>query len=252
MVRREPSREFDVGKFYALIIAVADYDDDGLDLKFPIKEAEALKKVLTERYEFEEEDIYFLENPSRAEIFDYFDRVRKRVTRKDNLLIFYSGHGEWDEAIEMGYWLPKDSNRHNRANWLTNSDIGDLIRGIEANNILLISDACFSGQIFVAKDVNTRSPVETDVSVQKNYETVSRRALTSGAKETVRDGNVFVGHLVKRLEEEQGDYLYAERLYVDIKDIVTNSSRSRQTPEYGVIQRAGDEGSDFVFFRKSE
>jgi hypothetical protein len=84
------------------------------------------------------------------------------------------------------------------------------------------------------------------------YETVSRRALTSGAKETVRDGNVFVDHLVKRLEEEQGDYLYAERLYVDIKDIVTNSSRTRQTPEYGVIQRAGDEGSDFVFFRKSE
>jgi hypothetical protein len=244
-VRREAT--FVRGKYHALVIAVQDYKDKTVNsLQYPVSDAQTVVKVLTERYTFDPKNVTLLSDPDGRAIFRAFEKLRTQVGEEDNLLIFYAGHGFWEEDMRQGYWLPVNATDDDRSVWIPNSTIRDYIRGIKAKHTLLVADACFSGGIFKTRDAF----VQPDVSVQKVYELPSRRAVTSGAMKTVPDRSVFVEYLVKRLKDNTDPYLYAMKLYVNMKDAVTNNSPNNQTPLYGVIDGAGDEGGDFVFVRK--
>jgi len=236
------------GQYYALLIAVQDYTSPSVNaLDFPVQDAEKLFSVLKTEYTFEERNIHFLKNPNRRTIFRKLSELGKELTEEDNLLIFYSGHGYWDEGFQQGYWLPRDASADDRSEWLSNSTIRDYIRGIKTRHTLLISDACFSGGIFKTKNAFTAQP---DASIEKIYEMPSRKAITSGAMKAVPDKSVFLEYLVKNLKRNKAKHLYAERLYIDMKPAVINNSPVNQTPLYGTIQQAGDEGGDFIFIRR--
>jgi hypothetical protein len=75
--------------------------------------------------------------------------------------------------------------------------------------------------------------------------------MTSGTLTAVPDESVFVSYLIQRLADNKNKYLPAENLYYNIKDAVINNSPTNQTPQYGVISQAGDEGGGtFIFIRK--
>ena len=244
-VKREVS--FVTGKYYALVIAVQDYVDNSINsLEYPVSDAQKVISVLTERYTFDPKNITLLKSPDRRAIFRAFEALRSQLTENDNLIIFYAGHGIWDEGMRQGYWLPSNATAADPSEWIPNSTIRDYIRGIKSKHTLLVADACFSGGIFRTRDAFA----QPDVSIQKVYEMPSRRAVTSGAMKTVPDRSVFAEYLVKRLRENTEPYLYTMRLYINMKDAVTNNSPGNQTPLYGVINEAGDEGGDFVFVRR--
>lgn len=235
-------RELSIGNYYALIIAVNDYDDTRIDpLQNPLSDAQKLMDVLTRLYGFKSSNIVFLQNPTRSEIISTFRRLQNSVNGNDNLLVFYAGHGYWDKDIQQGYWLPRDASKDNPANWISNADIRDRIRGLKSKHTLLISDACFSGGIFKARSAFAESPP----SIQEVHRLPSRKAMTSGILTEVPDESVFLRYLVKRMEENDKAYLTAEELFVSFKSAVINNSRN--VPQFGVIQDAGDEGGDFVF-----
>ena len=241
--------DFKFGKYYALIIANQNYRYKSVsDLDYPIEDAKKIRDVLTDYYTFDKSNVYFLENPDRREILNILIKLRRNLNENDNLLIFYAGHGYWDEDERQGYWLPKNADWDDRSDWLSNSDLRDKIRAIKAKNLLLISDACFSGGIFKVREAFTKP----EISIQKIYDLPSRKAITSGALKTVPDKSVFVEYLVKRLKNNQEKYLYSEKLYISMRDAVINNSPTNQTPQFGVIGSAGDEGGDFVFVRKDK
>ena len=236
-----------VGRYYALIIAVKDYTHPSVnDLLFPIQDGERLIDVLTTDYTFEPENIRFLKSPNRRAILKAFQSLKAELTSFDNLLIFYSGHGWWDNDLKQGYWLPRDAERDDISEWLSNSTIRDYVRGIKNRHTLLISDACFSGGIFKVRSAFTKPKP----SIEKIYEMLSRKAITSGALKIVPDQSVFLEYLVNYLEKNEAKYMYSEKLYIDMKPAVINNSPLNQTPLYGTIHGAGDEGGDFIFIRR--
>ena len=216
------------------------------DLLFPIQDGERLIDVLTTDYTFEPENIRFLKNPDRRAILKAFQSLKAELTPFDNLLIFYSGHGWWDNDLKQGYWLPRDAERDDISEWLSNSTIRDYVRGIKNRHTLLISDACFSGGIFKVRSAFTKPKP----SIEKIYEMRSRKAITSGALKTVPDQSVFLEYLVNYLKKNEAKYMYSEKLYIDMKPAVINNSPLNQTPLYGTIHGAGDEGGDFIFIRR--
>jgi hypothetical protein len=235
------------GKYFAIVIGVQNYKDRTINsLDYPLKDAENVVNTLNKEYTFEQQNIVFLKDPDRRTIINAFDGLRKRVTADDNLLIFYAGHGIWDEELRQGYWLPSNATSSDQSEWLPNSTVRDYIRGIKAKHTLLLADACFSGGIFKTREAFT----QPDASIQKTYQMPSRGAITSGALKNVPDRSVFVEYLLKRLKENQETYLSAMKLYVSMKDAVINNSPSNQTPLYGVINESGDEGGDFIFVRR--
>ncbi|MBN1415532.1 MAG: caspase family protein, partial [Bacteroidales bacterium] len=234
------------GIYYALIIGISDYTDPQItDLDgYPIQDAEKMAEILTNKYNFEKENIQLLKNPTRETIQRALDDLSKTVTDKDNLLIFYAGHGHYDEETELGYWLPSDAEKDYTTNWIYNDVLVANLRRIRAKHTLLISDACFSGSIF-----KTRSGIEdAPLAYQKKYELKSRKAITSGVLQTVPNKSVFFKYLTEDLESNQAHYFSASQLFQDIEIPVGNNSPN--SPQFGVIRNVGDEGGDFIFMMK--
>ena len=236
------------GKYYALIIANQKYHDFNIpNLDFPVKDATSLEKVLEKDYSFDSKNVTFLKNPDRATIIKKLDYLSKKLTRNDNLLIYYAGHGVWEADLQQGFWLPSDATANDKSEWLSNGNIRDYIRGIKSKHTLLIADACFGGAIFKSREVLFNAPK----SIKQMYNSPSRRAMTSGTLTAVPDKSVFVKYLVKRLKNNKNKYLPAENLFYKIREAVINNSPTNQTPEYGVIFQAGDEGGgSFIFIHK--
>lgn len=234
-----------IPNYHALIISVQNYSSkSGISsLDQPIRDGSQLAAALSSNYLFKAENIHFLRNPSRAEVLDALDHLTNNITDKDNLLIFYAGHGVWDEKLKMGYWLPADAVSLSKSNWIANSTIRDYIAGIRAKHTLLISDACFSGSIF-----KSRGGVVNEYAISKIYKLTSRKAMTSGTLTTVPDESRFMEYLLKRLNENSEKYLTSKQLFASLETAVLNNTDT--VPQYGTIHDTGDEGGDFIFIRK--
>ena len=145
-----------VPKYHALIIGVSEYQNSGAglsNLDKPVQDAEKLYSVLTSRYAFDPQNVTLLKSPTREEILNQFDRLAETVTEKENVLIFYAGHGVYDKIKDFGYWLPSDAKTGSRSAWIANSTIKDYIGAIKSKHTLLITDACFGGSIFKTRSV---------------------------------------------------------------------------------------------------
>jgi hypothetical protein len=233
------------GKYYGLFIAIENYQDNKInDLDNAIEDATELYEILLTHYTFEEKNMKMLTDPKREDIVIALDELSNIITDKDNLLIFYAGHGYWEERSGIGYWLPSDAKRSNTANWFRNSTLRDYISSINSNHTLLIADACFTGSIFKTR----RAFSNSSVAIEKLYNLPSRKAMTSGTLEEVPDRSVFVEYLIKRLKENPEIYLSSETLFTSFRTAVMNNSPN--LPQYGEINNTGDEGGDFIFIRK--
>ena len=233
-------------KYHALIVGVSEYQNSGAglpNLDMPAKDAEKLYNVLTQRYAFEPDNVTLLKNPTREEIINNFDRLAETVGEKDNLLIFYAGHGYYDKAKDFGYWLPSDAKTTSRSAWIANSQIKDYIGAIKSKHTLLITDACFGGSIFKTRAVSTMI-----IRFNEVYRDNSRKALTSGNLTEVPDKSIFLKYLLKSLDENNDLFLSASALFSRIYEPILNNAPT--TPQFGIVQGAGDEGGDFVFIKK--
>jgi hypothetical protein len=234
------------GKYYALLIGVSNYSDKnipGLDNE-TVKDAEYLSELLISKYSFEKENVKLLKDPGYKQIIRSFDDLSRIMTENDNLLIFYAGHGYYDEKKEIGYWLPSDAEQGYTDAWLYNSVLVDNIKKINSKHTLLISDACFSGSIFKTRSL----PKITEQAYQKKYEIKSRNAITSGILKTVPNKSVFFKYLSEKLTNNTQAYLSASELFQLIEIPVGNNSPN--VPQFGDIQNVGDEGGDFIFIKK--
>lgn len=232
--------------YYALIITINSYSDPKFnDLDGPIKDGQNLARVLEESYNFEKRNIKILKNATRAQIIKAFDEYKKKLDEKCNLLIFYAGHGKYDEDTETGYWLPSDANYENTSNWIQNSSVRDYLKAIRTQHTLVISDACFAGSIL--RDFFP----DADKSINEIYKSKSRKAIISGDV-VAPDKSVFVEYLIQYLKSIERPYFAAQDLFNKLKGPVINNSKTNQIPEYKSILLTGDEGQqgDFIFSKK--
>ena len=235
----------EAGKYYGLLIAVQNYDDAKItDLSHAIDDATTFYNTLTKYYTFEKKDVKLLTNPRFEDIVIELDKLTRTITEKDNLLVYFAGHGVWSEETNVGFWLPSDAKEANTANWFRNSTMRDYIGSIRSKHTLLIADACFSGSIFKSRKAFANAPV----AIEKVYDLTSRKAMTSGSLSEVPDRSVFLEYLIKRLAENTNPFLSSEELFYSLKTAVINNSPN--IPQFGEILNTGDEGGDFIFIRK--
>lgn len=235
------------GKYHALLIGVSDYKDEtiqDLDGK-PTRDAQSFANVLINNYNFDRKNVKVLKNPTKNQIAKEFYRLRKVVGKNDNVLVFFAGHGNYDESNELGYWMPSDAEMEFEGNIIRNSTIVDYFKAIKSKHSLLIADACFSGSI-----LKTRSYKKAPKSVKKKYDLVSRNAITSGTLTTVPNESVFIKYILKRLKQNKNTYLSSQQLFNMIEDPVINNTTGDNKPQFGVIQLTGHEGGDFIFIKK--
>ncbi len=239
-------KKVDAGKYHAIIISENQYQDNNIvDLDEPKIDADKLTSLLISKYYFKESDVIRLVDPTRGQILDAIDLKRRTLSQDDNLIIFYAGHGFWDEELKMGFWLPSDSKIESKSNWISNTDLTLYLNAIQSNHILLISDACFSGGIFKSRSIGDMSQ-----GTKRLYEMKSRKAITSGNLKEVPDNSVFMKFFLKELELNEATFFTPDQLFAKIRPNILNNSTTE--PQYGVIYNTGDEGGEFVFYSPSD
>ncbi len=229
---------------FALLIANEKYDNPNImDLAQPARDVKELYGTLTKYYEFDPENVILLTNSTKSEIIGTLQQLRSKITPEDNLLIFYAGHGYWDEGMGVGYWLPRDADPENPSDWIPNTDLTNYLGAIHAKHTLLVADACFSGSIF-----KTRSAFSETYAIEMLYQLNSRKAITSGTLTEVPDKSAFFFYFNKSLKDNTLPYLSSEELFSKMRIAVINNSEN--VPQFGTIQNVGDEGGDFIFIHR--
>src|SRR5690606_23386207 len=116
---------------------------------------DALAEILKRKYGFEtslrsadgDETSLMLRNPTKRDIEVALHRVGKSVGKQDTVLIFYAGHGVFEPATSTAYWVPSDAEQGFEPSYLSAADISAAIQRMQAGNVILISDSCYSGAL---------------------------------------------------------------------------------------------------------
>ena len=140
-----PEQSEKKGRQFALLIGNNNYVEWD-PLKTAIREVERLRDVLLKRYGFRNNDIHIVRDATRVQILSGLDRLRKDSGADDKVLVYYAGHGVYDEGND-GYWVPVEGKLSNNYDHISNADILNRLGSIEARHKLLISDSCFSGNL---------------------------------------------------------------------------------------------------------
>lgn len=243
------------GHNWLLVIGIDKYSQ-WPPLRNSVHDSKAVRDMLMEHYMFDREYVMELydEQATRENIIKRFEELAEKVEANDNVLIYYAGHGEHNQTFEQGYWIPVDAAKQSTAQYLQNTDLQTFLGAISSKSILVISDACYSGTLFPG-GVKSLSYECTHRYLREVVKLKARQALTSGGKEPVMDGGVFIDqhsifahYLIDRLGKNTDKYLTASTLYERLKDRVSN--KSLQTPECNAIQNTGDQGGEFLFVRE--
>jgi hypothetical protein len=246
-------KSVEVGEYYGLIIGIDEYSGEWPQLKNAVNDAKGVADILSGKYTFQYLKTLYNKDATRENILKEFEFLLQRVKENDNVLIYYSGHGEYLKDMDKGFWVPIDASSKSISKYISNEDIRSFLTGIHSKHTLLVTDACFSGDIFRGKTMTI--PYENSTKYySKMYSLNSRKALTSGGVEPVLDKgkenhSIFAYYFLQALKNNTEKYYDAGQLFDFLKIPVVNNSY--QTPAYSPIRNAGDEGGQFIFIMKN-
>ncbi len=244
-----------VGNYRALVIGNNDYRHLR-KLKTAVNDAREVARVLESQYGF---DVTLLLNADRYQMLSTLNQIRERLTDKDNLLLYYGGHGELDERNQRGHWLPVDAEPNSTANWISNIAITDILNSMAVRQLLVVADSCYAGTL-TRSALGQLEPGMSDQQfaklLQLMVEKRSRMVMTSGGVEPVIDSvggshSAFTQVFLELLRSNVG-VLSGQEMFQQLRLRVTSAADRvdvSQVPEYAPIKFAGHESGDFFFVR---
>ena len=134
------------GKYYALLIGNSKYTNGWSNLVSPTNDIKEIKKILDKSYKFEK--ILMVENATKKEIYQSFQKLAELTTTNDYVFIYFSGHGK--TRAEQAYWIPTDgSKKWGNGDWINTNEVTIFLREeIKAHHLALLVDSCYVGGAF--------------------------------------------------------------------------------------------------------
>ncbi|MDX1478239.1 MAG: caspase family protein [Saprospiraceae bacterium] len=214
-----------------------------------VSDARSFVEVLTQQYRVDPSHV--------TTLFDY-QATKQGITQTlrsmigevdpehDSLVMYYSGHGHYDQTLDEGYWVPVDAQYQAEVDYISYSYLTKVIKALPTRHTVLIVDSCYAGATLVRNIDEAANRLEKDPS---------RWIFASGRNEVVPDGVVggnspFAEQLLYALSNHSGRPVRISDLINKVTTAVTYNSP--QTPIGRPIYGVGDKGGEFVFHpRKS-
>ena len=232
---------------YILAIAIDRYEFCP-KLNNAVYDVEAFIKLLIERYDVNESNINFLKDSeaTKRKIEQAFHQLIKLITPQDNLIIYFSGHGHFDNR-SGGYWIPVEANNgeDHLVDYLPNNTVKNFIDKINSFHTFLIVDSCFSGTFFEGNSKSIENRLDTEQS---------RWALTSGRNEIVSDGvpgkhSPFANALLNVLRKANQDLIIPNLCYSVVEKVASNAN---QVPKTNPLHVQGNQGGQMVLYLRQD
>jgi WD40 repeat protein/uncharacterized caspase-like protein len=190
------------GVAYVIAVGINDYQNNQYNLKYAVADAQSFGDEMRARQiqigEFERVEVISLlnENATKANILAVLRRLGgapgppslrasaldslKRVEPEDSVIIYYAGHGTAQAARfyliphDLGYTgertkLTEQGLNTILAHSISDVELEDAVEGLDAGHLLLIIDACNSGQALEAEE-KRRGPMNSKGLAQLAYE----------------------------------------------------------------------------------
>jgi len=245
------------GNYYALVIGNDQYRQLPR-LTTAVNDARDIDRTLKARYGFK---VTLLLDANRYQILSALNGLRERLTDKDNLFIYYAGHGEVDRKNQRGHWLPIDAEPNSSATWISNIAVTDILNAMNVQQLLVVADSCYAGTLTrssVGRLDASLSETERLKVIQLMARKRSRMVMTSGGLEPVLDSvggshSVFAQPFIELLQSNVG-VLSGQEMFRQLQLRVAGTAQrvdAQPVPEYAPIQFAGHEAGDFFFVRVS-
>ncbi|MCB0735130.1 MAG: caspase family protein [Flavobacteriales bacterium] len=234
------------GRDFIIILGVNQYHY-WPKLSNAVSDAQRIGKVLQNNYGTDSTKVFAMYDHqcTRVAVDSLFRLIISQTKETDRVLVYYAGHGYYDELLEEGYWVLCDGQVDKPGTYLSNSTLTKYIKSFRSKHTLFIADACFSGSYYTStgRGLETRS--------DRLNQDRSRWMFSSGGLETVADDfqrsgtSPFAYYLLKYLENPPSSTFGIGELSEQIAKNV--SSNSAQLPVARPLQNAGDEGGEYVF-----
>jgi len=253
-----PNFEFALDeKYYALLIGNNDYEY-WEKLEAPVNDVVEIGKILENKYGYK---VDVVKNANENVIRTKLIELSKKVTSEDNLLIYYSGHG--DRNINMSpiraYWIPTDAAQTFDAKWINTEDVSAMISQITAKHILIMVDSCYAGSSIKGTSTATEETYgKRNKSFNKKYikkmlNRKTRLAITSGNIEPVVDAHIqnhslFAYKFLNILKQNE-NYISSLDLYGELRRYIV--SASSQSPQFYALNNMGHNDGQFFFIVKN-
>lgn len=233
------------GHNHLLLIGIDQYQHVGR-LANAVSDAQAVGALLQEKYRFDPERITSLYDTEATgdQIARTFRRLIQEVKQGDNLLVYYSGHGHYDQLLDEAYWVPVEARFQAEREYISYDYLMRVIKRIKSRHTVFIVDSCYSGAVIVKSK---------DLKAERFERDPSRWMLASGRNEVVPDGvtggnSPFAEQLLDLLDRYALEGLRMGTLADKLTTAVTYNSP--QTPIGRPLYGVGDKGGEFVFHPK--
>lgn len=239
----------------ALIIGINNYEQIGENLKSPVNDAEQLKVLLKNKYDFSNVRLLKDGIATKENIFKCIKNFQDELTENDQLLIFYSGLAIENE--NQGYWLPSDAkDKNDYASLVSTNEISEELNKLKCQQTLVITNAYFGynnfepSDFFHALDISSANSAAAIADMNRFK---GRQVITSGGIQPILDEkgvySEFGISLLTFLENPTSMTFDANSLY----DYLTlNTENIPSQPEIGHLKNINHEGGQFVFQSKEE
>ena len=219
------------GENYALLIGISDYKK-WPDMESPCKDANEIAKILLNKYDFKKKNVVLLtdktkKKPTRITILTCLEKFISELTEKDNLLVFFVGHGAEDENGET-YWIPQDGAKKTRLTWLKHSELNReyfASKNLKAKNVCIITDSIFSNRLIKPKFIplspyDLRYPEKIrEMALRKSREVIAFGDAHWPASKRTKGFGLFTYYFRKALKENWLKVIDFENLIFDEKTI---------------------------------
>lgn len=228
-----------VGRSYALL----------LNARTSVAETQfdELVQTLSTRYAFTV-DVLNGKNVSAKAILERVAALRQRLETSDQLIVFYSGDASLD-ANRQCLWRPQRGSET-----LSTEKMSALLESLNALQILVVTDACYSRKLSQAVlNVRTTATEETrGLAVKAILKQRARLAMM--AEQDGQEGALLAGTLSEILNQNGGVLLGTE-LSLHLNNRLASKADAggaggAPTVEYGGLDQMGHAGGDFVFISR--
>jgi uncharacterized caspase-like protein len=245
-----------VNRKYALLFATNKYSDPRWPaLNNPTVDADALKKVLADKYGFE---VDLQINQTKTQIYRKIDEyTKKNFEKNDQLVILFAGHGYFDIRRNEGYLVTSDAKWTDidfDINYYPMSTLMRDLAHIPAEHIMVLMDACHGGAICESAMTRGNDDIYSGVKLtdvlKQHLEKPNRIILTSGRKDqNVLDGtdghnSPFMFGILSALESKDAKDLG----YVTYADLVKSVDRIQKQSQSASAKFGAVDNYHFIFF----
>lgn len=213
---------------YFLSIAVSDYENKSLTLKYPVNDVRTVKEKIEQKSKSVYEKIYTFElnnaDTTTANISKAFDTIAKKIQPNDVFILYIAGHGTTKDGLY--HFLPYSSKET-----LSISELKNNLSKIITNKALVLLDTCQSGSAIenMMNDTSTITRLSSDD--KRNYIVASTQ--NQVALEGYKEHGLFTYSFLDAFEKTQKLKVWglAEHISDLVPKISFDNFHFKQIPE---------------------